>query len=348
MSSTAPYVVAALGLAILMVVHEGGHYVAARRFGMRVIKFSIGFGPTLWKHRPAGSPTVYQVAIIPFLAYVQIAGMNPYEDNDPKDTGSYANASLWARIVTIAGGPLANYLFASVLMFFGFLLAGRTDIDDVSMRVSVGEHGPAQTADIRDGDRVVSINGAPIANWDELKRAVGAHPGEKIEVIVERDGKLLEKFPTPAAKGEKHEGKIQVGPHYRIVPVGAAQAAVLSLTEPPKVVYNLVRGLGRLLTGKEKAELSGPVGIVRETAGAVRSGAGDTFKFLGALSAYLGGFNLLPIPALDGGRLLFLAFEAASRRKPDAKVEARVHAVGLLMMLTLIAVVTYTEIIPRH
>src|SRR5271168_5325867 len=89
------YVLAALGLAVLMVVHEGGHFLAARHFKMRVVRFSIGFGPTLWKRRPKGSPTVYQVAIIPFLAYVQIAGMNPYEDNDPKDPGSYANASLW-------------------------------------------------------------------------------------------------------------------------------------------------------------------------------------------------------------------------------------------------------------
>ena len=113
------------------------------------------------------------------------------------------------------------------------------------------------------------------------------------------------------------------------------------------MVDSLVRGLIRMISGKEKAELSGPVGIVRETAGAVRSGAGTTFHFLGALSAYLGGFNLLPFPALDGGRLLFLMFEAASRRRPDAKVEARVHAIGLLMMLTLIAFVTYTEIMPR-
>src|SRR5215472_2229872 len=100
-------VLATLGLAVLMVVHEGGHYLAARHFGMRVVKFSIGFGPTLWKHRPKGSPTVYQVAIIPFLAYVQIAGMNPYDEIDPRDPESYANASLWARIVTISAGPVA-------------------------------------------------------------------------------------------------------------------------------------------------------------------------------------------------------------------------------------------------
>src|SRR5215468_844476 len=130
--SVASYFLAALGLAILMVVHEGGHYLAARRFGMRVVKFSIGFGPTLWRHQPKGSPTVYQIAIIPFLAYVQIAGMNPYEDNDPKDPESYMNASLWGRIVTIAAGPLTNYLFASVLFFIGFMVAGKPVTEQTS------------------------------------------------------------------------------------------------------------------------------------------------------------------------------------------------------------------------
>jgi regulator of sigma E protease len=103
-----------------------------------------------------------------------------------------------------------------------------------------------------------------------------------------------------------------------------------------------------MITGKEKPELSGPVGITKEVAHAVEMGAGHYFQILGMLSAYLGGFNLLPIPALDGGRLMFLFFEAIARRKPDAKMEARVHALGLLMMLTLIAVVTYGDFMSKH
>src|SRR6185295_17299318 len=141
--------IAILGLALLMVVHEGGHFLVARAYGMRVTKFSIGFGPPffkilpedgyfwfttaagrvrlrLWRHDPVKhGPTVYQVAMIPFLAYVQVAGMNPLEDIDPEDKGSYANASLLARILTIFGGPLANYLFASVFFFFAFFFGGR-------------------------------------------------------------------------------------------------------------------------------------------------------------------------------------------------------------------------------
>jgi len=346
--SVAHYVIATLGLAVLMVVHESGHYLAARRYGMRVIRFSIGFGPTIWKHRPKGSPTVFQVAIIPFLAYVQIAGMNPFEESDPKDTGSYANATLWGRIVTIAGGPLANYFFASILMFIGFLIGGRTDVDDVSMKVTVMPDSPAAAAGMRDNDRVLEVNGEAIHNWDQLRVATRKHAGEPIDILIERDGVTEIKRPTVGPKGEKYEGKIQIGTPVRVTKLNVAQAAVLSVTEPPKVVYELVKGIGQWISGKVKPELAGPVGIVKQVGVAVQSGAGDTFKFLGALSAYLGGFNLLPIPALDGGRLLFLLFEATSRRKPDAKIEARIHAVGLLMMLTLIAVVTYTEIMPKH
>ncbi len=347
MLAAAPYLLAALGLAVLMIVHEGGHYLAARKFGMRVIRFSIGFGPRLYQHRPAGSPTVYQICVIPFLAYVQIAGMNPYEEIDPKDPGSYANASLLGRIVTISAGPLANYFFASVLMFFAFVLGGHTIVDDASMRVSVAPEGAAHAADIRDGDKMLAVNQEPVRDWEALKKAIGAHPGERIVITIERDHATLDVPVTPAPKGDKYEGKILIGPEFRTEPVSVGRAALLSLSEPPKVVIGLVRGLGRMITLKEKPELSGPVGIVKETAGAVRTGAGPTLHFLGALSAYLGGFNLLPFPALDGGRLIFLAFEAAARRKPDAKIEARVHAIGLLMMLTLIAFVTYTEIIPK-
>src|ERR1700743_2786062 len=163
--SVAYALIAILGLAVLMVVHEGGHYLAARRFGMRVTKFSIGFGPTPWRHRPKGSPTTFQVAIIPFLAYVQIAGLNPYEEIDPKDPESYANASLWARIVTIAAGPLANYLFASVLMFFGLLIGGKEVPDAGTMRIVV-EPGPAQVAGMKTGDEVREVNGVVVHNWD--------------------------------------------------------------------------------------------------------------------------------------------------------------------------------------
>jgi regulator of sigma E protease len=344
--TVALYLVAILGLAVLMIVHEGGHYLAARKFGMRVVRFSIGFGPTIYKHRPKDSPTVYQVALIPFLAYVQIAGMNPYEETDPKDPGSYANASLWARIVTIAAGPLTNYFFASVLIFFGLLIGGKEVPDETSMRVVV-ESGAAQAAGMETGDRVLAVNGQEVHAWGALRKAVSAHAGDAVDITIERRGETLHKMVTPGPKGDKDEGLIHVRMPTHVEPVGVGEAAQMSVIAPPVFVYENVRAIGRVLVGKDKLQVSGPVGIVRETARQARTGPGVLLQFLGMLSAYLGAFNLLPFPALDGGRLLFLGAEAVSRRKPDAKVEARVHAIGLLMLLTLIAFVTYADVIAK-
>jgi regulator of sigma E protease len=346
------YVLGILGLALLMIVHEGGHFLAARHYGMRVVRFSIGFGPTLWKHRPANSPTTYQLAIIPFLAYVQIAGMNPYEESDPKDPGSYANASLWARIVTIAAGPLTNYLFASVLLFAGLMTGGKEVSDEASMRVFVDDSGAAAQAGIRDEDRIVSVDGEAVRNWDDLKRLIGSHAGETIDVVIERDGREEHKAVTPAAKGTENEGKILVGPATRTEKVGVLEAAKLSVIQPPVVVYETVLAIGEalktLVTRKGHVHVSGPGGIVKEAANQARRGPDKLLKFLGALSAYLGAFNLLPFPALDGGRLIFLGIEAASRRRADAKLEARVHALGLLVLLGLIAIVTYFDFAPKR
>lgn len=339
----APYLVAILGLGVLMVVHEAGHYFAARHYGMRVVRFSIGFGPTIWKHKPKGSPTVYQVALVPFLAYVQIAGMNPYEESDPKDPQSYMNASLWARIVTIAAGPLTNYFFASVLIFVGLLIGGKPVPDDSTMRIIV-DPGPAQTAGMRDGDRVLEVNGEAVHNWEQLKKLVSAHPGEAVDITLERDGQTMHQTVTPTPKGSSDEGLIHIRTPTHNEPVGLWEAAKTSVIAPPLFVYSNVREIGDAIAGKVKLQLNGPVGIVKETANQAKTGPSGLLWFLGMLSAYLGAFNLLPFPALDGGRLLFLVAEAVSRRKPDAKLEAQVHAVGLLMLLTLIAVVTFADV----
>ena len=346
-SCTMSYLLAILGLALLMVVHEGGHFLAARRHGMRVTRFSIGFGPRLFEHQPKGSETTYQIALIPFLAFVQIDGMNPFDEIDPNDKASYANAPLAARVEAIAMGPLANYAFASVLLFFGFFLGGRDVVDDKSMRVTVMPDGAAAIAGLVTGDKILEVAGKGIGTWDDLRTTIGAHPGEAVPLAYERNGQRIVVNVTPGAKGSPSEGKIRILPTFSHENVGAAESLGLAITEPTRVVYLQIRGLVRTLTGKEKAEFSGPVGIAKEVAGAVRSGVGDALKTLAILSAYLGWFNLLPFPSLDGGRLIFLGFEALARRKPDAKLEARIHAVGLMLMLALVAFVSWGDIFKR-
>jgi regulator of sigma E protease len=225
-----------------------------------------------------------------------------------------------------------------VLIFFGLILGGKEVADETSLHVVV-EAGPAQVAGIVTGDRILEVNGVALHRWDDLRKAVSAHPGETIQVTVEHDGAVTQRPVTP----DRDRGLIHVTPPLRHEPVGFAEAAKMSIVAPPLFVYENVRAIGRVIAGKEKLQVSGPVGIVKETARQAKFGVGALLPFLGMLSAYLGAFNLLPFPALDGGRLLFLGAEAISRRRPDAKVEAHIHAIGLVMLLTLILFVTYSD-----
>ena len=327
--------VAIIGLAVLMIVHETGHLLAARAFGMRVVRFSIGFGPALWKYQARGSETVYQVALIPFLAYVQIAGMNPFEDVDPDDKSSYANASLVGRISAIFAGPLANYLFASVLFFAALMIGGNS----VPTTAVVPMEGPAKAAQMKKDDTILSVDNVAITDWDQMRALISARANKPVDIVVLRGSQKLTLKITPQFKDGG--GKIGVSPVYKQVPVTMREALTASVELPFGVVQELVSGLGRIITGKEKPEFKGPVGIVKETSKAANRSTATLLWFLASLSAYLGGFNLLPFPALDGGRLAFLAYEAVTRRKPNARVEANIHAFGLMLLLALITVVTF-------
>jgi regulator of sigma E protease len=321
---------AILGLGVLMAVHEAGHFLLARAFKMRVIKFSIGFGPVLWSKKPKGSETTYQIALLPFLAYVQIAGMNPHEEIEPDDRGSYANASWLGRFLTIVAGPLANYVFAVILFFFLVLSLGRVDLDGLKIGM-VDPKGSAAAAHVQSGDEVRSVAGRAVKDWTEMRAEIQAHKGQKIPLVVQRGGETLTFEVTPAAD----TGRIGIGGKEIRRSVGVVTAAKEALVEPPKMAAAMVIGLGRVLSGREKAELRGPVGIVNEAADQIKKGWEFFVEYQVILSIYICVFNLLPFPALDGGRLAFLLYEFIARRRPDAKVEARVHMVGLLALLTL-------------
>jgi regulator of sigma E protease len=329
-----------LGLGLLIVVHETGHLLAARASGMRVVRFSIGFGPPLLRYQSKRSETLYQVALIPFLAYVQIAGMNPFEEIDPDDKTSYANASLFARVFAILAGPLANYLFASVLFFAYFAIGGVPQVTDKPI-VDVLDKNTAQAAGMKTGDTILAIAGTKVATWDGMRQVIMKNPGKPLVFDVQRGGQRLQLTLTP--KNDKNVGRIGVAPFTTNVPVSLKEAGIKSLVTPYAVVKASIIGLGRIITLKDPPDLGGPVRIVNETSKAASEGWLSFVSFLGMLSAYLGGFNALPFPALDGGRLAFLAYEAVTRRKPNARIEVMVHALGFAMLLTLIAVVTFAD-----
>jgi regulator of sigma E protease len=339
--------VAILGISLLVIVHEAGHYLMARAFGIRVTRFSIGFGPVLAKYQPKDSPTVFQVCAIPFLAYVMIAGMNPADEFDPKDPSLYPNKSILARTLTIFGGPFANYLAAS-LMVFGLAVSGwREDLPTHPMVVAKFDtDSVAAKAGLQVGDVVVEADGRKVADVGELIKVTAPRAGKATQYVVKRDGQLLPPITiVPKAKGER--GVIGVWPkleaHYQ--PLSVGDAAMLAVTLPYKLTLANLGNMADLARRRSTEGITGPVGMGKLVAEQAEQGVYALVWVLMLISVALGLFNLLPVPALDGGRLMFLGYEVVTRRRPNERIEAAVHAVGLIFLLGVIALVTLRDVV---
>jgi len=334
---------------VLVIVHESGHYFVARAFGMRVLRYSIGFGPTLWKYKPKNSPTTFQVGAIPFLAYVQIDGMMPSDDRDPDDPGLFNNKGVIARFLTIAAGPGANYALASLLIFATALVAWPELRDGGEMVVdTVVADSAAQAAGLEPGDVIVEANGQTIDDVEDLKAVTAPRAGLATEYVVVRDGERLPPFTiTPrASKAPGGEGMIGVSADVETVfvskPVG--EAAVLAIRWPVEMTIGQLRAIGEMFGKMTFDGLTGPVGMAQIVGQQVERGLFSFVNILAVLSVALGFFNLLPIPALDGGRLVFLLYEVVTRRKPSEQLEAAIHTVGILFLLGVIVLVSIRDI----
>lgn len=338
-----------LGLSLLVIVHEAGHYLAARYFGMRVTRFSIGFGPVLAKWQPKDSPTVFQVGALPFMAYVMIDGMNPADEVDPDDPALYSNKGVFARIVTIFAGPFANYLAASVMLFALVQTLGWPEpsapLEPMTI-AQVSEGTPAAAAGLLAGDIIREAEGKPIGNVEDLIAVTKPRAGKATSYVVERAGKLLPPMSlTPRDMGGR--GIIGVTPKaappiYRNLPV--AEAALFSIRYPYELSLRNLGAMASLVKNRSTEGLMGPVGMGKVVAAQAERGAFYFLATLIAISVAVGLFNLLPIPALDGGRLVFLAYELVTRRRPNERLEVTVHALGLLFLLGVIVLVTLRDV----
>ena len=313
---------------------------------MRVLRYSIGFGPTLFRYQPKGSPTVFQVAVIPFLAYVQIAGMNPNEEVDPDDPELYPNKSLFARVTTIAG-PIANYLTASAIVFALGVTNSLPPMQPAEpMQVGhVVPDSPAAQAGLQEGDVIVMANGAEIRNVSELIDATAPRAGEPTVYVVERAGEALPPITiTPA----DHAGRGQIGVGAKMLRLyenlSAWDSAKLSIALPFQMTMAQLKGLADMVERRSTEGIGGPVMMGKMVADAAQAGLPAFLWILMFISVALGMFNLLPFPALDGGRLIFLGYEAVTRRRANERFEMAVHALGIVFLLGVMILVTYRDI----
>ncbi len=340
---------AIIGLGVLILVHEAGHMFVARWMGMRVDRFSLGFGPILLRWR--GKHTIYQLALVPLGGFVQIAGMNPHEELPEGDPGSYANKAPSARFATILAGPLTNYLFAILIMFSVLMIWGQPHRQEVVTVHEVLEGTPAAKAGLKKKDIIEKIGGQAIANREEAIQQIGASKGRPVVLDLRRGEETLALRVTPEAQAGTYRIGIAFPPNQSLgkitfLPMGAREAAIKSLVFPVIQTERALAGFGSIFAGKASVkQVGGPLKIVEQLKMSFAHSFAMAMLFLAMLNVYLGMFNLLPVPALDGGRLVFLIFTMISRRPVNQRIEGMIHMVGFLLLLGLILLVSFKDVL---
>ncbi|HEX9603515.1 MAG TPA: M50 family metallopeptidase [Myxococcales bacterium] len=322
-----------VGLGLLIAVHEAGHLVFARLLGMRVETYSLGFGPRIAGFRRG--ETDYRLSAIPLGGYCKIAGFSPDEPaaQDPTDPGSYANKAAWRRFLVIAAGPGVNYLLAFLIIAGLYTTRGFVDLSTTRVQVLPGR--PAAAAGLQTGDQVVAIDGAKVSSFAEMMRELrkaGAPAERRFEVQRGADRHALEVRPENGVIGVTQDRVLIQVPLAEALPRAARDVWALNAATL-QALWDIARGRGG-------ASLAGPVGIVKQASAEVKRGLAEFAGILANISVGLAIFNFLPVPALDGGRLVFLGIELLSGRKVNQRAETVVHLVGFLFLIALVLAVT--------
>ncbi|HVU52328.1 MAG TPA: M50 family metallopeptidase [Polyangia bacterium] len=343
MSHVFAIALAVLALGLLIVLHEGGHFVVARLCGMRVERFSIGFGPTLLGFKWRG--TLFQIAPIPLGGFVQITGLNPNEEFDKSDPSVYPNRPRWMRLLTIIAGPAANYLTAVLLTLFVLMAYGMPSKTQKIIEPVKGK--PAMVAGLKANDVLVSANGQPVSADAPISDVIRAGAGAPVTINVLRDGHPMTFVVTPERQSSgAYQVGISIGAIDQRTPVSTGLAVKEAIVSPYYTSIGILASLADMIRGRVQPDLEGPIGITQKIASAARHGAVDFLAIIIALSVYLGLFNLLPLPALDGGRALFLGIESVTRKRVNPRIEAAVHTAGFVLLLGVLLIVSFKDI--RH
>ncbi len=340
-----PAILAILALGVLIVVHEGGHYFLARWSGMRVDRFSIGLGPKLFGFRRG--ETEFQISMIPFGGFVQIAGLNPGEEgiaaDDPR---AYPNRPAYQRLFTIFAGPATNYVFAVVVITLSYLAWGVPEAGTEPLVSQLIEGRPAAAAGLLPGDEIHRIDGHDAKDSKEVPKLINATQGRPFVIEVTREGKPMS-FQLSAMKdGPSYFVGIGLAEKEVLVRRPAGEAIMAGLKFPVQYTQFIIHGFGEIFARRQKAEFSGPIGIVKVMSSQIKQGWRSALQIAAIISIYLGFFNLLPLPALDGSRILFILWEMLSRRKVNERIEQTIHMAGMLVLVGFILIVTFGKDIP--
>lgn len=338
-------------------VHEFAHYLNARSVGLPVRAFSVGMGPVIWRRNWRG--TEWRLSLFPVGGYVDLPGMAPKVDEDGNlshpDEGM-AKKPLPAKLWVLVGGVLANFALAILLISVVLMLepsyralTSGADVEAGARIEAVVERSPAEELGLRSGDRIVEINGLTEPSREEVQTAI--RTSDHLELTVEREGRLLtfeRPWPPEDVAGVPMLGISLAPVEVRDVAVGYPQALAESFTfavrAVPEAVAAFGRGVGALLTGSASDDLAGPVGMVTAVNQAAQVGLAPILMLAALINLSLAVFNLLPIPGLDGGRMLLATIVAIRRRPFRPGQEEAIHFIGIMAVLALIVLLTFNEI----
>lgn len=345
-----------LVLGLLIFVHELGHFLFAKLFGVRVLKFSLGFGPKVYG-RTHGE-TEYLISAFPLGGYVKMFGENPDEQSlsseDRRD--SFAHKSVWQRFFIVLAGPLFNLLFALVLFCGLFLAIGVPEPQDTTIIGRVSENSPAAEAGLMAQDVIEQINGQPVTQWLDVLDSVKESGGQPLAFQIKRGEERISLVVTPAMDKVKNIFGEEVEQRYMIgvvkadalvyERVGVIQSIEAAFAQTWMYISLTVMGFLKLIQRVvPMSELGGPILIAQLAGQQLEAGWVHLVFFMGLLSVNLGILNLLPIPVLDGGHLVFLTLEALRRKPLSERVQIVAQQVGMVILGSLMLFVFYNDLV---
>ena len=331
-------------LGLLIFVHEGGHFAAAKLSGIKVEEFGMGFPPRLFSFKRG--ETVYSLNVVPLGGFCKLLG-----EEDPSEPRSFASKRPAVRFMALFAGPLMNAILPIVLLTIAFMVPRQVTVGDVLIS-EVAPNSPAAEAGIKTGDTIVAINGTPIQNTGDVIYDIHLKIGEKVTFELESaDGSvrtvtLVPRWNPPAGEGSvgiamtmTNTGNVsQSYPFWEAVPKSFS-----SIGETFVLMRNEVTSW---FVQKRAPEVTGPVGIFQLTGEVREAGPSYIIQFTGFLSLNLAIINLLPLPALDGGRIVFVLLEVVRRgKRVSPRTEGMVHMIGFAMLIALILVISYFDIL---